>query len=198
MSKISKRLKELQAKRKASPVPLDEAIKTLKQFEGAILSYALKVQTEPLEPDESARLGQVLRAIRSAVHSAKCLKDIHGDLHSFRESESDFFNAYYGRYRAALDGFYKKLNGLRSVDIESLRFEKLAELIAANSGIHDEMHQDIYREARLGDLNDLEISTLLNVNREVYTSNQSLVLAIADALLPPETADDLAALPGAA
>jgi phosphate:Na+ symporter len=176
----------------------DRSYQSLKQFEGAILSFALRVQNEPLEDDESAQLGQVLRAIRSAVHSAKCLKDVHADMHSFRESESDFFNAYYGRFRLDLDTFYRAVNGLKNVDVDSVRFERLAELLAKNSTMHDEMHQNIYQEATLGDLNAVEISTLLNVNRELFTSNQSLILAIADATLAPDKSEDLASLKGAA
>lgn len=176
----------------------DRSYQTLKQLEGAILSFALRVQNEPLEDTESAQLGQVLRAIRSAVHSAKCLKDVHEDMHTFRESESDFFNAYYGRFRAHLDTFYKAVNGLRKVNLESLGFEPLAELVARNSALHDDMHRDIYQEATLGDLDAVQISTLLNVNREVFSSNQSLILAISDASLTPEKAEDLASLKGAA
>ena len=176
----------------------DRCYQSLKQFEGAILSFALQVQNEPLENEESEQLRQVFRAIRSAVHSAKCLKDVHEDMHTFRESENDYFNAYYARFRTNLDTFYKDVNGLRKVDVESLRFELLAELVAENSTLHDEMHKDIYQEATLGDISAMEISTLLNVNREVYHSNQSLILAMADAILAPDKAEDLASLKGTA
>ena len=99
---------------------------------------------------------------------------------------------------ASLDSFFKALNGLRKVDVDSLRFELLAELVAKNATMHDDMHKDIYQEATLGDLNAVEISTLLNVNREVFNSNQSLILAIAEASLTPDKAEDLASLKGTA
>jgi phosphate:Na+ symporter len=52
----------------------------VKRLEGEILSYAMRLQEVRLDPDESARLGQVIVAIRQAVHSAKSLKDTHHDL----------------------------------------------------------------------------------------------------------------------
>jgi hypothetical protein len=41
----------------------------------------------------------------------------------------------------------------------------------------------------------MEISTLLNVNREMYVSNQSLISALAEMLLSMEAADDLESVP---
>ena len=40
-----------------------------------------------------------------------------------------------------------------------------------------------------------EISTLLNVNREIHASNQGLVAALADTLLDEDSAEDFAGLP---
>jgi hypothetical protein len=57
------------------------------------------------------------------------------------------------------------------------------------------MHQRIYEEVGRGELDRGEISTLLNVNREIYASNQSLVAALADTLLDEDSAEDFASLP---
>ena len=44
-------------------------------------------------------------------------------------------------------------------------------------------------------LTDLEISTLMNVNRELYNANRALVLAIKDLLLPKEQAESFNTIP---
>ena len=53
------------------------------------------------------------------------------------------------------------------------------------------MHADIYQEVAIDALSEVQISTLLNVNRELLSSNQSLLAALADVLLiskaPPIT-----------
>jgi hypothetical protein len=59
------------------------------------------------------------------------------------------------------------------------------------------MHRRIYDEVERGALSRVEISTLLNVNRELYVSNLSLISALADALLDMESADDFASIPSA-
>jgi hypothetical protein len=60
------------------------------------------------------------------------------------------------------------------------------------------MHANIYREVTAGMLSEAEISTLLNVNREIYVSGQNLLTALADALLDPQRAADFAGIPGPA
>ncbi len=59
------------------------------------------------------------------------------------------------------------------------------------------MRHRIYDEVSRGELSEVEISTLLNVNRELLVANQSLVSALADALLNMDSARDFASIPAA-
>jgi phosphate:Na+ symporter len=167
----------------------------IKSLEGEILSFAVKMQSERLDPDESAKLGQIIPSIRNAVHSAKNIKDTHHDLHAFRESVDDRFNAFYGRFRSTMERFYFSLDGLRNATTQAHTFELLVELKNFNESLHAAMHTAIYKEVSHGQLEEEQISTLLNVNRELYLSNQSLLEAIADAVLDPDSARDYESLP---
>lgn len=173
----------------------DVSYAEIKQLEGEILSFAIKMQSGPLEPEESARLGQIIPAIRNAVHSAKSIKDTHHDLHTFRESVDDRFNAFYGRFRSSADRFYFSLDRLRKATTQSHAFELLVGLKTFNESLHSAMHTEIYKEISHGQPEEEQISTLLNVNRELYLSNQSLLEAIADAMLDMEGARDYESLP---
>jgi phosphate:Na+ symporter len=167
----------------------------VKQLEGEILSYAIRLQELRLDADESTRLNQVIVAIRRAVHSAKYLKDTHQDLQSFQEAVDDRFNAWFGRFRDAADDFYEQLSALRAAQSPSHRFEMLVELKNRNEEIHVALHKDIHREVADDQLSEVQISTLLNVNREFYLSSQSLLSALADALLDTHSATDFESLP---
>ena len=57
------------------------------------------------------------------------------------------------------------------------------------------MHRRIYDEVERGELSRGEISTLLNVNREIDAANRSMLAAMADTLLDPHSAEDFASLP---
>lgn len=167
----------------------------IKQLEGEILSYAIRLQEVRLSSAESERMGQVIVAIRNAVHAAKYLKDTHHDLQSFRDAVDDHFNAWFGYFRNSAEDFYDALGELRSASSPSHRFEMLVELKGRNEEIHADLHSKIHKEVALDRLTELQISTLLNVNREFYLSCQSLLAALSDALLDTHGATDFESLP---
>ena len=179
----------------ASDVDYERCYADIKQLEGEILKHALALQSTSLEAEESQRLSQIIPAIRNAVHAAKSMKDVYEDLKLFRGSVNDRFNAYFGQFREAAREFYEALNSLRSSDIPSLRFEALVEIKGKADSVHKRMHHRIYGEVSRGELSEVEISTLLNVNRELFVANQSLISALADALLESESASDFASIP---
>jgi phosphate:Na+ symporter len=175
----------------------DECYADLKHLEGEILAQSLDLQQHALDPDESSRLSQIVRSIRDAVHSAKSVKDIQHDLHGFRDSVNDRFNAYFHQFREVVREFYESLNSLRDAELPALRFERLVDIKNKGEALHERMHRRIYDEVERGELGRGEISTLLNVNRELYVSNLSLISALADALLDMESADEFASIPSA-
>ena len=60
---------------------------------------------------------------------------------------------------------------------------------------HDELHRTIYADIRGGRVEEEDISSLLNVNREMLTSGRSLLMAIAVYALSPEQSQTLEDLP---
>jgi phosphate:Na+ symporter len=153
------------------------------------------MQSERLDAAESSRLGQIIPSIRNAVHSAKSIKDTHHDLHIFRQSINDRFNAFFGKFRTSVERFYFSLDGLKNATTPSHAFELLVDLKSFSESLHAAMHAEIYKEIGDGLLEEKQISTLLNVNRELYLSNQSLLEAIADAILDMDRARDYESLP---
>jgi len=181
----------------SSEIQYERSYADIKQLEGEILKHALALQSAPLEPDESERLSQIIPSIRNAVHAAKSMKDVYEDLELFRGSVNDRFNAYFGQFREAAREFYEGLDSLQTSAIPSLRFESLIEIKARSESVHNRMHRRIYDEVSRGELGEVEISTLLNVNRELFVATQSLISALADALLDMDAASDFASIPAA-
>lgn len=167
----------------------------IKQLEGEILSYAMHLQEVRIDSDESARLGQIIVAIRAAVHSAKSLKDTHHDLDAFRQSVDDHFNAWFGRFRDSARDFYQHLATMKSASSSSHQFEMLVEMKTLNEAHHSALHAAILEAVGSDLLTEVQISTLLNVNRELYLSNQSLLSALAEALLDTHSATDFQSIP---
>ena len=175
----------------------DACYADLKHLEGEILAYALTLQGHELDPEESARLSQLIPSIRNAVHSAKSIRDISADLQRFRDSINDRYHAYYQQFQEAVREFYESLDTLRSSELPALRFEGMVDIKSRGQSLHTRMHRRIYDEVERGELSRVDISTLLNVNREIYMSHLSLVSSLADALLDMDSADDFASIPSA-
>ena len=178
-------------------VDYEKCYADIKQLEGEILRQALLLQSSALEPGEAEKLSQIIPSIRNAVHAAKSLKDVYEDLQMFRGSVNDRFNAYFGQFREAAREFFESLDALRTSDLPPLRFEALVQIKAKSESVQERMHRRIYDEVTRGELSEVEISTLLNVNREVFVANHNIVLALADALLDIDSARDFASIPAA-
>ncbi len=182
----------------ASRPDVDEAYSALKELEGLTLAYTVALSSKPLEAEESTRLGRLVPAMRNAVHSSKCMRDIDHDLRRFRDSINDRFNAYLAQFRESVREFYDAASSLDASNTMQLRFENLATLRNTARELHQRLHQRIYREIESGDLSRDEISTLFNVNREIYASNKAIVAALGDTLLDEESARNLESLPESA
>jgi len=173
----------------------DRCYADLKQLEGEILTHALALQGAPLDAAESGRLSQIIPSIRNGVHAAKSIRDTAADLRQFRESVNDRFNAYFGQFREVVREFYEALDTLQKIDVGTLCFEALVEIKNKSELLHRRMHKRIYEEVTRAELSEVEISTLLNVNRELYISHHSLLSALADAMLDMESAADFESIP---
>lgn len=159
---------------------LDEAYSAVKELEGDILEFALLVQEAPLDATEAKRLAQLIPAVRNAVHAAKSIRDTRHDLRVFQESENDAFHGYFGKFRDSVSTFYSEFSGLPGEQEPQLTPDILSDLNERNGELLSSMHSEIYRQVRGGELNRMQISTLLNVNREIYSANQSLLQALAE------------------
>jgi phosphate:Na+ symporter len=169
---------------------------TTKRLEGEILAFTLAVQSAPLEPAQSDRIDRCQRAVREGVHAAKSLKDIEGDLRHFEGASDPALAAYGQRFRDVLTEFYLALFAVRDTDDGTLAIEDLIELNQLFHRGHEELHRTIYTDTRRGRIEEEDISSLLNANRELFTSCRALMAAIAVFVLPPEQADTFESLPG--
>lgn len=164
---------------------LGERYRALKELEGEILDFTVRVQEHAIGPGEASRLNRLQSAARHAVQSSKSLKDIHHDLREFEGSLSDDLVARHDALRERMIRVYENIQPLWSPERSGSRVSELEALAADNRKVYEEQIQDIYRNARSDRLDWVEVSTLLNVNRELYASNKSLVAALREFLVRP-------------
>jgi phosphate:Na+ symporter len=169
---------------------------TTKRLEGEILRFTIQAQSGPLEEVQSGRIDRCQRVIREAVQAAKSLKDIESDLRQFETASHPALAAYAQRFRDVLTEFYLALYAIRDSDDDVTSLEDVIDLNQLVRRGHEEIHRTIYADIRRGRLEEDDISSLLNANRELFISCRALIAAIAIFVLPPEQADTLESLPG--
>lgn len=176
------------------PQKFNEQYGSIKTLEGEILNYAVAVQKHSPAPESISRLNSLLSCVRDSVVSAKALKDIRHNLVEFRHSVEAPIQQYEQFLSAFMQTFYNRLKNLWDEQNHALRIDLLSQMIVDNNQFHDDFIKRIYADAKLDLIDERMLSTLLNVNRELYTSNHNLLNACQHLLLEPHEREDLSNL----
>lgn len=167
----------------------------IKELEGELVEFYVDIQNEQLERKDSMRLKQLILAIRYAMSAAKGVKDVSHNIKDFQRSINDHLTGLFGVLKIQQQSFFLNLYHLFQSESTPNYFEGLADLKKTSKGNYDTFLDRAYATVKEEQLSDLEISTLFNVNRELYNGNKALVLAIKELLLEGVRAGDFDGLP---
>ena len=150
----------------------------IKQSEGDLLAYYLNIRKNNLEQDEAAFLLQNVSGIRQVVFAAKAIKDIQHNLTDFNDSANDILYQQCEIIQnewMVFNTLLSKLLKLHDKATLALEIET-----AVNNAIKQEEVQkgEVIGMLKKNLLNEVEASTLMNVNREFLSCGKSLLLAI--------------------
>ncbi len=158
---------------------------SLKGLEGEIIAYAMLVQklSQPQQDnrDFSHQLGgkidHYMQAIRAAIYAAKSIKDIHDNIHDFQSTTEQNSRGYFKEIMAFTETHYQTLAAMMAMDCEILN-EELNTLKEQANTSRREFRSKIHQHMSSQALNSADLSTLLNVNKEVYNSKSALIKAL--------------------
>lgn len=166
----------------------------LKIMHGALLDYYLKAQGLNAAVQWRSSMEKSLSAIRNGMYAAKSFKDSMADANQLRNSSNELKYRRYWQTRELLAGIVREWVPWLLAETSPT----VASLAPLFDGMHNKYLQTlqaIYADAGRKEMNEVEISTILNFNREVITGCKSLALACKDLLLSPEAASELEDLP---
>lgn len=156
----------------------DDRYRRIKRLEGEILRFSLDIQKEQLAVTQTSLLTELLSSVRQSVRSAKAIKDIYHNLNDFVDSPKNSLNQYADEFRRRQSTFFDSVFELRASDTEGPIAQDFPELMKLIQALHDQMNAKLYEDIHQDRLQEDEISTVLNVNRELKISNEWLVGAI--------------------
>ena len=177
------------------PFIYKEKYAAVKQLGGEIIEYHINILNEKLEGNEAGEINQSIHAVRHAMSSVKQVKDILHNIQEFENSSNDAKRSLYEFIKGQLNEFHLSLHNVFQSSQPAIYFEELTDLLQENQQIYQRFLQQIYQQIEKDTINEIEISTMINVNREIHHANRSLILAIKDSLLSPEEAKNFNLIP---
>ena len=153
-------------------MPKDERYEFIKHLESEITAFSLNLKRIELTKEEINNLALWTASVRNLVHSARSLKSVRYDLTDIVRIDDEKSYANRSELIAQTQELYKCAVELLSQQNQDTIFEELARLERVNENTHDQLVIYIYKKyAR-------DVSTPLNVMREVYSSNKALINAL--------------------
>ncbi|HEX6849295.1 MAG TPA: Na/Pi symporter [Chitinophagaceae bacterium] len=187
--------KELKLHKKYLESNILEKYDYIKFLYGEIHSYYIKLQKTTSNNEDVEKLNKLMSSARNAMYAAKSFKDSLPDKEQLQNSSNDIKYAFYKETRAGVEKFCKAVLDL----IKDSNPDGAKELITIYKSVtsgYTETLQHLYKDGTAGHVNETEITTLLNFNREIFTGFKSLVFALKDHLLDKDQSKEFDELPG--
>jgi phosphate:Na+ symporter len=187
--------KDKQSERAFSSGTYMERYNKVNQLQGEAVKYFIHIQTEKLDPEDSARLNKHAHALRHLLKSAKRLKDVTHNVEDFESSGNDIKHALFEELRDNLTRLYSDIHELLHTNNNKTYRTPLEQLVLKNKDIYEQIRSGSYHQGQAGHLTEVELATFQNANHEIYSANKALLEALADMLLTTAELEKFEQLP---
>lgn len=184
---------EINDKRNFDSKTTEEKYEFLKQLQGELQAFYLKLRAK-LNSDENSELNQLISAVRSSMHAVKSIKDIGSNITNLSSSSKEIKYQFFLHHKKETEELYLKLNMFLNTDKKS-GFEELKTLFDTIQKNYTSALNTFYTEAQLAPIEDIDITTVINFNRELFTSNKAMLMAVKDILLDEKQAQNFNEIP---
>ncbi len=183
---------KINEKRKINSKSLEEKYEYLKQWQGELLGFYLDLRSK-LEGEQNGQLNQFISAIRSSMYSAKCIHDITNNINNLSRSSKDIKFDFFLIHKKEMEHLYQQLNAL--ILEKKSSYEKLQLLFDNIQSNYTSALNIFFKEAQTQPIEDIDMTTALNFNRELFTSNKAILMAVKDFLLDEKLAENFNRIP---
>jgi len=175
--------------------PIQEKYEYIKFLHGEIHAYAVQLQKSLSEKEDIEKLNRLVSSVRNTMYAAKNIKDAIPDTGQLRNSSNDVKYSFYLQTQHSVDVFCTKVFALLNENTAP-DFEEMIALYHSVTGDYTTALQQLYRENTADHVDEKEITTLLNFNREIFTAFKSFFFGVKDHLFDKEQSRHFDELPG--
>ena len=185
--------KSINEKRKFFSKSQEEKYEFLKELQGELQAFYLSLRTK-VQDERYAQLNQLISSVRSCMHSVKSMKDVAGNISNLSRSSKDIKFNFFTHHKKGTEDLYQQLNTLMEQKTKT-NFDMLKIIFTGIQDNYSSSLNNFYKDAQNAPIEDLDITTALNFNRELFTSNKAMLMAVKDFLLEEKEADDFNEIP---
>ena len=185
--------KNINEKRKFFSKTSEEKYEFLKQLQGELQAFYLLLRTK-LQDEQYAQLHQLISSVRNSMYSVKSIKDIGSNITNLSRSSKDIKFDFFIRNKKETEDLYQEFNAYLTHH-EKATFEKLQSLYNNIQNNFSSALNNFYKEAQNAPIEDIDMTTAINFNRELFTSNKAMLIAVKDFLLEEKQTRDFNEIP---
>lgn len=166
---------------------IEEKYDFLKQLQGELQAFYLELRPK-LRTEQHSEINQLISAVRSSLHSVKSVKDIGSNISNLRHSSKEIKYKFFIHHRKETETLYLELNAF-IIQEKKATFEDLQTVYDTIQTNYTSALNNFYTEAQNAAIEDIDITTVINFNRELFTSNKAMLMAVKDFLLQEKQAE---------
>ena len=172
-----------------------EKYEYIKFLYGEIHSYYIQMQKTTTNKEDVEMLDRLMSANRNGMYAAKSFKDALPDKEQLQNSSNEIKFAFYKETRAEVEKFCKAVQELLKEDKQD-KAKELSEIFRSVTAGYTTTLQHLYKEGTAGNVNETEITTMLNFNGKYLQDLSRLFFAAKDHLLDKEQSKQFDDMPG--
>jgi len=169
---------------------LDDLYENIKLLHAEIFAFYSRMQSQKLEEADVKMLERVIFASRNIMNSLKNFKGIRQNLDEFDSSENVYLNTRYKLFRRRLVEIYHDINRITELDSKEEQYRELLKTFVHIEQADKKFIRETMDAVAARKIKDMEIASLLLVNRLFTQACRLEVFALKDLLLTPEQITD--------
>ena len=171
---------------KSKKIPLAELYENIKLLHAEIFAFYSRLQAHKLEEHEAKENARAIFASRNIMNSIKNFKGIRHDLDEFDASGNSYLNSQYKLFRKRLVELYHDMNRIQRQENREEQYRMLLQTFLHIEATDKQFIRETMDAVSRKQIKEIEIASLLLVNRLFTQSCRMQVFSMKDLLLTPE------------
>jgi phosphate:Na+ symporter len=169
---------------------LDDLYENIKLLHSEIFAFYSRLHSQKLDESETKELERVVFASRNIMNSIKNFKGIRYDFDDFDSSENEYMNSRYKLFRRRLVEIYHDMNRILELETKEEQYRELLKAFVHIEETDKKFIRETMDAVSANMIHDMEIASLLLVNRLFTQACRLQVFGVKDLLLSPEQITD--------